>query len=104
MEYELAKFFRTQILPILEKRCFECHSEEEEWDDGGLVLDTKAGWMKGGDHGPAVVPYSLQKSSLIRTVRSDGDNRMPPEEKLTPGEIALLSTWVLLGAPDPRPE
>ncbi len=103
--YEPAKFFRTQILPILETRCFECHSEQEGSDDGGLVLDTKAGWMQGGDHGPAVVPYDLTKSSLIRTVRSDDPNKMmPPEEKLSRGEIALLSTWVLLGAPDPRPD
>ena len=103
--YEPAKFFRTQILPILEKRCFECHSEKEGSADGGLVLDTKAGWIRGGDHGPAVVPYNLGKSSLIRTVRSDDTaNKMPPEGKLSRGEIALLSTWVLLGAPDPRPD
>ncbi|YCM42570.1 c-type cytochrome domain-containing protein [Verrucomicrobiaceae bacterium 227] len=101
---EPAKFFRTQILPILEKRCFECHSGKKEMDDGGLVLDTKAGWVKGGDHGPAVVPYNLKKSRLIRTIRSQGGNKMPPEEDLTPAEITLLSTWVLLGAPDPRPE
>lgn len=102
--YEPAKFFRTHILPILEKRCFECHSKKEETDDGGLILDTKSGWVEGGDHGPAVVPYDLKKSPLIRTIRSNGGNMMPPEEKLTPGEIALLSTWVLLGAPDPRPK
>lgn len=101
--YEPARFFRTQILPILENRCFECHSEKEGIDEGGLVLDTKAGWMTGGDHGPAVVPKNLQKSSLIRTIRShDSGNMMPPEERLPPIEIALLSTWVLLGAPDPR--
>jgi hypothetical protein len=27
---------------------------------------------------------------------------MPPKKKLQPIEIALLETWVLLGAPDPR--
>ena len=101
--YEPAKFFRTLILPILDKRCYECHSEREAWDDGGLVLDTKAGILKGGDHGPAVVPFNTKKSSLLRTVNADeSGNMMPPDERLPPEEIALLTTWILLGAPDPR--
>lgn len=83
--YEPARFFRTLILPILDKRCFECHSEREAWDDGGLVLDTKAGMMKGGDHGPAVVPFNTKKSSLIRTINADEyGNLMPPDERLPP--------------------
>lgn len=102
--YEPDRFFRTRILPILERRCFECHSEAEGQDDGGLVLDSRGGWVRGGDHGPAVVPENLQKSPLIRSIRSiDPGTRMPPDDPLSPLEIALLQTWVLLGAPDPRP-
>ncbi len=100
--YEPARFFRTQILPILEHRCFECHSEQEGQDDGGLVLDSRTGWEKGGDHGPAVVPGELAKSPLIRSIRShDPGQLMPPDDPLPALEIALLQTWVLLGAPDP---
>jgi len=70
-----------------------------------LVLDSKAGWIRGGDHGPAVVPNDVTKSPLIQTVRShDPNTLMPPDERLPAIEIALLETWVLLGAPDPRPE
>lgn len=101
--YEPGRFFRTQILPILEKRCYECHSDAAGQDDGGLVLDTKAGWIQGGDHGPAVVPKNLGQSHLIRAILShDPGTVMPPEAPLPPLEIALLQTWVLLGAPDPR--
>ena len=101
--YDPAQFFRTQIEPILSKRCYECHSKEQDADDGGLVLDSKEGWMTGGDHGPAVTPKNLKKSPLIRTIKShDSGNLMPPDERLPPIEIALLETWVLLGAPDPR--
>lgn len=101
--YEPTVFFRTQILPILEKRCFECHSAKEGQDDGGLVLDTRAGWLQGGDHGPAVIPKNLGKSPLIRAIIShDPGSLMPPDESLPALEIALLQTWVLLGAPDPR--
>jgi hypothetical protein len=102
--YEPATFFYTQIEPILANRCYECHSKAEEADDGGLVLDSKEGWMTGGDHGPAVVPKNLKKSPLIQSLRHrDRGSAMPPDEKLPPIEIALLETWVLLGAPDPRP-
>jgi len=101
--YEPTRFFRTQILPILERRRYECHSEAEGQDDGGLVLDSRAGWTRGGDHGPAVIPKDLAKSHLIRSIRSDDPGtRMPPEDPLPPLEVALLQTWVLLGAPDPR--
>lgn len=101
--YDSERFFRSQILPILEKRCYQCHSDAEEQDDGGLVLDTRAGLAQGGDHGPAVVPKNLGKSPLIRAIVShDPGTLMPPEEALPPIEIALLQTWVLLGAPDPR--
>lgn len=102
--YEPERFFRIQILPILEKRCFECHSEAEGQGDGGLVLDSRTGWEKGGDHGPAVVVGEPRKSPLVRSIHStDPGTRMPPDEPLSPLEIALLQTWVLLGAPDPRP-
>lgn len=103
--YEPGRFFRAQILPILETRCFECHSKSEGVAEGGLALDTRSGTALGGDHGPAVVPNDLKKSRLIRSIRShDSSSMMPPEERLPAIEIALLETWVLLGAPDPRPE
>jgi hypothetical protein len=100
--YEPAKFFRTQIQPILEQRCYECHSHQHEIE-GELALDSKAGWQTGGENGPAVKPGDLKNSPLIQAIRHhDPDTAMPPKKKLPPIEIALLETWVLLGAPDPR--
>lgn len=102
--FEPARFFRIQILPILQSRCYECHSQEHGME-GGLSLDSRSGWERGGDNGPAVAPRDLSKSPLIHAVRHlDSDSAMPPKEKLPPIEIALLETWVLLGAPDPRTE
>lgn len=100
--YEPAQFFRTQIQPILEKRCYKCHSHEHE-PEGELFLDSKIGWQTGGENGPAVKPGDLKNSPLIQAIRHlDSDTAMPPKKKLPPVEIALLETWVLLGAPDPR--
>jgi hypothetical protein len=46
--------FESKVRPVLVKHCYECHSGEKT--QGGLALDTKAGWEKGGDSGPAIVP------------------------------------------------
>ena len=101
---EGAKFFDVQVLPILQSRCFECHSNEKSIK-GGLSLDNRSGWEIGGDHGPAITPRNLKKSPLIHSIRHvDPDSAMPPKKKLSPIEIAMLETWVLMGAPDPRPE
>lgn len=102
--YEPARFFRTQVEPILAKRCLECHSHEHEIE-GGLALDSKGGWEAGGESGPAVRPHDLKGSLVIQAVRHhDDEMAMPPRKKLPAIEIALLETWVLLGAPDPRVE
>jgi mono/diheme cytochrome c family protein len=102
--YEPEQFFRAQILPILQTRCYECHSREHE-AEGELFLDSKTGWETGGENGPAVKPGDLKNSPLIQAIRHlDSDSAMPPKKKLPPIEIALLETWVLLGAPDPRIE
>ncbi|NIP94730.1 MAG: DUF1549 domain-containing protein, partial [Akkermansiaceae bacterium] len=99
-----AAFFGEEIVPLLEARCFECHSHESGKAKGGLVLDSRAGWEKGGESGPAIVPGKPGESLLIRAVRyHDEDLQMPPKNrKLAEGEVALLEKWVAMGAPDPR--
>lgn len=36
-------FFTVRVLPILQSRCFECHSHDHEIT-GGLALDVASGW------------------------------------------------------------
>ena len=97
-------FFEKEIAPILQQRCYECHSHESDEVKGGLVLDSRSGWERGGESGPAIVPGEPDKSRLIQAVKyHDEELQMPPEEKKLPeGEIALLEKWVAMGAPDPR--
>ncbi|MDC0934973.1 PSD1 and planctomycete cytochrome C domain-containing protein [Pirellulales bacterium] len=95
------EFFEKQIAPILKRRCYECHSHESGKAQGGLVLDSRNGWKKGGSEGPAIVPGKPGESLLIEAVRHEG-YEMPPEEQLPASEIALLEKWVAMGAPDPR--
>jgi cytochrome c553 len=98
-------FFEQKVRPVLIAHCYECHSADAKKIKGGLVLDSRAGWEKGGDSGvPVVVPGNPDESMLIRAVRHlDEDLVMPPKEpKLPEAVIADLVTWVKRGAPDPR--
>lgn len=96
-------FFETKVLPLLEARCFKCHSHESGKMKGGLTLDTRSGWEQGGDSGPAIIPGKPDESLLITAVQyADEDYEMPPKKKLPENEIAILVEWVKRGAPDPR--
>ncbi len=95
-------FFASKVLPILQQRCFECHSHGSKIK-GGLALDSRSGWEEGGDNGTAIKPGQLEASLLIKAVRYvDAEFEMPPKGKLTASEIAILEEWVKSGAHDPR--
>jgi hypothetical protein len=95
-------FFESKVLPLLQQRCFECHSHGKKIK-GGLALDSRSGWMSGGDHGPAVKPGEVAQSLLIQAVRRVDDQlAMPPKDRLPAAEVAILEAWVKRGAPDPR--
>ncbi|MGK0190004.1 MAG: hypothetical protein ACI9R3_005823 [Verrucomicrobiales bacterium] len=103
VEDPAAAFFEKEIVPVLERRCYECHSHESGKAKSGLVLDTRSGWEHGGDSGPALIPGNPNESLIIAAVRyGNVDTQMPPKGKLPEGEIALLEKWVAMGAPDPR--
>lgn len=97
-------FFEKKVRPLLAERCLECHSAEHKIK-GGLRLDLRDGWVKGGDAGPAIVPGDVGKSLLIEAVHYGNlDLQMPPKKPLSKDEISILENWVKLGAPDPRTE
>ncbi len=101
---EETAFFEKSVRPLLVKHCYECHSGPKS--GGGLSLETRAGWAKGGDSGPALVAGKPDESILIKAVSYQDGLAMPPEEKgrarLTAEEVAVLTEWVRRGAPDPR--
>ena len=97
-------FFESRVRPILVEHCYDCHSGVNS--KGGLLLDTRQGWEKGGDSGAAIVPGQPDESLFIRAIRyHDEDFAMPPKKKggkLPEADIASLVEWVKMGAPDPR--
>ncbi len=96
-------FFEQKIRPVLIEQCYSCHSEKAEKLRANLLLDSKAGWQKGGDSGlPAVVPGEPDQSPLIAGIQHI-ELEMPPDKpKLPEPVIADFIAWVKMGAPDPR--
>src|SRR5262245_1844894 len=100
-----AGFFESKIRPVLATKCYACHSSGLKSPMGGLVLDTKAGVLKGGATGPVVVAGKPAESRLLNALRyTDSRLQMPPTGKLPDAVIADFERWIAAGAPDPRGE
>ena len=96
------EFFEQRIRPLLAERCYECHSAGAKKLKGGLLLDSRATALKGGDTRPAIVPGQPDKSLLIEAVRyGNQDLQMPPKSRLSDAQTADLAEWVKRGAPWP---
>jgi hypothetical protein len=98
------EFFENKIRPVLVRACYECHSATSgtRLKGGGLFLDSKDGMLKGGNSGPAIVPFKPAESLLMQAIRHEKlkmPNGKPP---LPPDVIADFETWIAQGAPDSR--
>ena len=95
------EFFEQKIRPVLVKHCYQCHSAESKNVKGGLLLDTQAGVLAGGESGLIVVPNKINESALLDALRYESFE-MPPSGKLPDRVIADFERWIKMGAPDPR--
>ena len=97
-------FFEKRIRPALIEHCYECHSAESGKSKGGLLLDTRAASLEGGDTGPAIVPGNPSESLLLVAMRhEDPDLEMPPKSSKLPNELLSdFEAWIAAGAVDPR--
>src|SRR5262249_23936542 len=96
------EFFESKIRPVLVEQCYKCHSAQAGKVKSSLSLDTKAGVLKGGENGPAIVPGNPGKSRLLTALVQDGELKMPPKTKLPQAVINDFRRWIAMGAPDPR--
>ena len=82
--------FVDVVQPLLELKCVSCHGAEKQ--EGGLRLDSLTAAKTGGEQGPAIVPGDVAKSLLVKAITfRDPDLQMPPKQKLTDKQIALLT-------------
>lgn len=98
--------YQEEIRPILNKKCFKCHTGPRA--KGGLRMDSPEDFAKRiGGEDPVIVPGDPSKSLLTIKAglpRSDGDAMPPPParergaEAMTNAELSLVQKWVSLGA------
>ncbi len=94
------EFFEKQVRPLLAQHCYECHSVQSEKLQAGLLMDSRASLLEGGDSGEALVPGDPESSLIIEAVHYES-YEMPPKGKLSDQEIQILEKWVEMGAPWP---
>jgi len=94
------EFFESRVRPLLSDKCFGCHGDDVKLE-GNVRLTDRASLLRGGDSGPAAIAGDVQNSLLVQVVNYSSDIQMPPDGKLSPGEIELLTSWVQRGLPWP---
>src|ERR1700752_5176922 len=54
--------FSSDVAPILQKNCLACHTSSTKMGD--LVMESYNSLIKGGIHGPVIVPHNARESRL----------------------------------------
>ena len=95
--------YNKDLLPILENKCFVCHSESIT--KGKFDMGTYEKLMKGGAKrgNKVVVPGKSADSFLFLSCARMTTPIMPPksEDPLTPQELSLVKLWIDQGAKAP---
>ncbi len=91
-----AEFFSHEIRPIMERTCWNCHSDQIQ--SSGLNLSTREGALAGGARGPAIVPGDADASRLYRQVAGLEGPAMPLGIPLSDTEIEAFRNWINDGA------
>ncbi len=92
-------FFENSIRPVLAEHCFVCHSAGAKKIGGGLKLDTKEDFLKGGIDGMVLDAENPEAGLLLKAIGyHDVERQMPPPKsggmKLPEAVIADLTHWV----------
>ena len=98
---EKVEFFNSQVKPILQQYCFQCHGGGDEVE-GGLELTSREKIVEGGDYGPAVSLENPAESFLLEMVGYGQEMaQMPPDGRLDDTVLEILAKWINLGLPYP---
>ena len=95
--------FEEEILPILQEKCWSCHSSRNKEPSAGLLLDTPEQLLKGNEYGPVITRMLPNESVLVERIALKPSKRgiMPPTgkgEPCSPKQIALIRDWIKQGA------
>jgi WD40 repeat protein len=91
----------SQVDEILRESCEHCHNDDDE--KGGLVMDSYASLVAGGEHGNALVPGDSAASRLMQMIEGKLKPRMPyKEDPLPRAQVELIRRWIDEGASGPE--
>ncbi|HWY46476.1 MAG TPA: PSD1 and planctomycete cytochrome C domain-containing protein [Bryobacteraceae bacterium] len=88
--------FATDVAPILAKNCAQCHGPAPAM--ANLDLRSRDAALKGGQHGPAIVPGDAAGSRLYQHLTGQVQPQMPMGGRLTDAETAVIKAWIDSGA------
>ena len=89
-------FYTKNVKPLLAAKCYACHTQTVM---GGLRLDSREAFVKGGNSGPVTAPGPASNSLLMQVVtHTHSKIKMPPTGRLSDAEINNLRQWVESGA------
>ncbi|MDF1853292.1 MAG: hypothetical protein P1U85_20815 [Verrucomicrobiales bacterium] len=96
--------YEDDIMPILVKKCADCHSDASGKAKGGFKVDNPKHLLGRLQKNNLVVPGDWDASYLFITLyRPEGhEDAMPPKgkgERLTSEEVTLVQRWITEGAP-----
>lgn len=100
---EAETLFRERVEPVLRESCQGCHGGAMALSK--LDLRTRDAMLKGGLHGPAIVPGDAARSALYQRVTGEGALQMPPggpSKRLPEPVIEAIRSWINAGAPWPE--
>jgi len=88
--------FSKEVLPLIERNCQGCHGASQQLS--AFSLTSREAALRGGLHGPAIVPGKASESPLVKRLRGALEPAMPLGGKLSTEEIAIIERWIDAGA------
>src|SRR5260370_18491052 len=96
---EQVEFFEKKVRPVFVEHCYECHSKKAVKRQAGLLLDSRARILKGGDNGPLFEPGKPEESRIIEALNyKNAAMQMPKKGKLPDAIIADLTAMIASGS------
>ena len=86
--------FASDVLPILESRCINCHGGDRI--EKGLNLKTYSDLLSGSENGAVVIPNNADHSKLAELILNQKMPKRGP--KLTPPQVQVIIDWINQGA------
>ncbi|MFO0683037.1 MAG: PSD1 and planctomycete cytochrome C domain-containing protein [Sandaracinus sp.] len=90
----------TEVLPILEAHCFECHGPDDTARQGGVALHSRLLATSPTSHGAPIAPGHPEASLVVQRIsQTDPTLRMPlGASPLSAEDISTLTRWIAQGA------